>query len=202
MLKNFILLLTLCYFSAPASGASASESLFKTIYFNLGTHTEFYDAVQNDGSGGLRKFDLAPTIGVGLNIPLWDSEEWSALPEFNWVLPQLIESSNIMVNTFMYRFDLGYLPIEWLRLRAGTSLIHMNQHGKGGKTTESNGNGSSNFYYPDSNRSSLNNTLDLGMELLYEQWAFRLQTYTYSVFKEERRQLSYTLFLTYYWERK
>jgi hypothetical protein len=196
MLKNFLLLLSLCYFSAPALGA------VKDIYFNLGTHTEFYNAVQKDDSGGLRKFDFAPTVGVGLNIPLWKSTEWSALPEFNWVLPEFLEHSNIIVNTFMYRFDLGYSPLDWLRLRLGTGIMHMNQHGRGGKTSEKNGNDYSTFYYPNTNSSSLNNTLDLGAELLYEQWAFRLQTYTYSVFKEERRQVSYTLFLTYYWERK
>ena len=73
MLKNLILLLTLIYFSAPALGARASQSVVKDIYFNLGNHTEFYDAVQMNDSGGLRKFDFAPTVEVGLNIPLWDS---------------------------------------------------------------------------------------------------------------------------------
>jgi hypothetical protein len=201
MLKNFILLLSLVYFSAPAFGAASSQKTVKEIYVNVGNHTEFYNAVQTDGSGSLRKFDFAPTLGVGFTIPLWDTQTWSAIPEFNWVLPQLIEDSNVMINTFMYRFDMGYLAQEWLRLRIGTGLMHMNQQGKGGKTRERNGNGESTFYYADSNRSSLNNTLDLGAEFLYQQWAMRLQTYTYSIFKEDRRQVSYSLFVTYYWER-
>lgn len=201
MLKNLILLSCLIYFSAPAFGASSSEKLIKDIYFNLGNHTEFFNGVQKDDEGSLRKLDFAPTIGVGLNIPLWDSDKWSALPEFNWVIPQLIEDSNIMINTFMYRFDMGWLAQEWLRLRIGTGIMHQNQQGKGGKTSERNGNSTSTFYYPDSNRSSLNNTLDVGAEFLYKEWALRLQTYTYSIFKEERRQISYTLFVSYYWER-
>ena len=201
MLKNLILLLTLVYISAPALGASSSQKTVKEIYMNVGTHTEFYNAVQTDDSGSLRKFDFAPTLGVGFTIPLWDTQTWSAIPEFNWVLPQMIEDSNVMINTFMYRFDMGYLAQDWLRLRIGTGLMHMNQQGKGGKTKERNGNGESTFYYPDSNRSSLNNTLDLGAEFLYQQWAMRLQTYTYSIFKEDRRQVSYSLFVTYYWER-
>ena len=201
MLKNLILLSSLIYFSAPAFGARNSEKVVKDIYFNLGNHTEFFNGIQSDDKGSLRKFDFAPTIGVGLNIPLWNSDSWSALPEFNWVIPQLIEDSNIMINTFMYRFDLGWLAQEWLRLRLGTGIMHQNQQGKGGKTSERNGNSTSTFYYPDSNRSSLNNTLDVGAEFLYEQWALRLQTYTYSIFKEERRQISYTIFVSYYWER-
>lgn len=201
MLKNFIFILSLIYLSAPAFGASSSQKTVKDIYMNLGNHSEFYNAVQTDGSGSLRKFDVAPTLGVGLIIPLGESQIWSAIPEFNWVLPQMLEDSNIMVNTFMYRFDMGYLAQEWLRLRIGTGLMHMNQQGKGGKTKERNGNGESTFYYPDSNRSSLNNTLDLGAEFLVNQWAFRLQTYTYSIFKEDRRQVSYSLFVSYYWER-
>lgn len=201
MLKNLILLSSLIYFSAPAFGARNSEKVVKDIYFNLGNHTEFFNGIQSDDKGSLRKFDFAPIIGVGLNIPLWNSDSWSALPEFNWVIPQLIEDSNIMINTFMYRFDLGWLAQEWLRLRLGTGIMHQNQQGKGGKTSERNGNSTSTFYYPDSNRSSLNNTLDVGAEFLYEQWALRLQTYTYSIFKEERRQISYTIFVSYYWER-
>lgn len=171
----------------------------KDIYFNLGTHTEFYNAVQNDDSGGLRKFDLAPTIGAGIGLPV--NESWTFLPEFNWVLPQTYEESNIMANLFMLRADMGWDPIQWLRLRAGTSLMWLNQQGKGGKATMNNGTGTATFYYPDENRSSLNNTLDFAAEGRWEEWALRFQTYTYSVFVKERRQISYTLFLTYYWEK-
>jgi hypothetical protein len=64
-----------------------------------------------------------------------------------------------------------------------------------------NGNDQTTFYYPDENRSSLNNTLDLGIETIFDQFAIRLQTYTYSIFKKEQRQYSYTLFLTYYWDK-
>ncbi len=187
-------------FSAPALAESEGFSRLKNIYFNLGNHTEFYNGLQNDASGGLRKIDFAPAIGLGFNLPIY--QEFGFFPEFNWVMPQLIEESNIIINTFMYRFDFGYDPLSWLRLRLGTGIMHMNQHGRGGKSKQRNGNGTSTFYYPDENRSSINNTLDAGVEFMFENYAVRLQTYTYSVFKEERRQLSYTLFLTYYWEKQ
>lgn len=199
MFRNIFVLLIGLTLGAPALAAGKSNSTIKEIYFSLGNHTEFYNAVQKDDSGGLRKFGFAPTAGIGLVMPL--SDYWNMLPEFNWVLPKTLEDTKIIINTFMYRFDFGYDPLEWLRLRAGTSIIQMNQHGRGGSTKENNGNGTSNFYYPSENRSSLNNTLDFGIEFLMEEFSFRLQTYTYSVFKKEQRQLSYTLFFTYYWEK-
>lgn len=212
MLKILLFLLVSAAFSAPALGrpqtrpvrpvkSKPATSLFKHIYFNLGTHTEFYNAVQEDDSGGLRKFDLAPTIGMGLTMPLVDPQ-FALIPEINWVLPQTLEDSNIMINTFMFRGDFAYDPISWLRLRVGSSLMWENQQGKGGKVEMNNGDSKSTFYYPDENRSSLNNTFDLGLEAIYEnEFAFRFQTYTYSIFKKEQRQISYTLFFTYYWEK-
>jgi hypothetical protein len=190
MNKYLIWLVISLTFCIPAWG-------IKDLYLNLGTHTEFFNAVQNNDSGGLRKLDFAPTVGMGLRRNL--KENWDFLPELNWVLPQTYEDSNIMANLFMLRADLGWKPLEWLRLRAGTSLMWLNQQGKGGKAQMNNGTGTSTFYYPDENRSSLNNTLDFGVEGLWHQWALRLQTYTYSVFVKERRQISYTLFISYDW---
>jgi hypothetical protein len=185
-------------FCTAALAQETTSSSTKTLTFNLGTHTEFYNKVQTDSDGTLRKFEFAPTVGVGMEIPVY--EEFSFLPEFNWVLPRTTGDSRIIKNVFMLRGDMGYRPVDWFRLRVGTSIIWLNQHGRGGSTKVNNGNSSSTFYYPDENRSSVNNTLDIGAEFLYDKWAFRLQTYTYSVFREERRQHSYTLFITYYWD--
>jgi hypothetical protein len=201
MFRNIILLLICLLLGAPAHAARKPRSIIKQFYFNLGNHTEFYNGIQKDDSGGLRKFDFAPAIGLGLVIPVASTKLWNFLPEFNWVLPKTYEESNILVNTFMYRFDMGFDPLDWLRLRMGTSLIHLNQHGKGGSTEMRNGNDTSTFYYPSENRSSLNNTFDVGIETMLDQYAFRFQTYTYSIFKKEQRQISYTLFLTYYWDK-
>ncbi len=156
-----------------------STKTIEAISFNVGPHTENFNAVQSDASGGKRKFDFAPTIGAGLLIP-W--RPWDLgllfLPELNWVLPQFSGESRIVKNIFMLRSDLGYDVLPWLRLRAGTSLMWLNQHGRGGSTELENGNTTSTFYYPEENRSSLNNTVDLGAEALYEDFSFRFQTYT------------------------
>jgi hypothetical protein len=185
---------------SAASDAQPSFGLskFEWIALNLGTHTEFFNEVQSDTSGGQRKFDFAPTIGVGSGLPLGYSS-LRFLPEINWVLPRHAGSSRIIKNNLMFRADFGHDPLDWLRLRMGTSLMWLNQHGRGGSAQISNGNSTSTFYYPDENQSSLNNTFDLGVEVLTGRWSFRLQSYIYSLFKEERRQISYSLFVTYRW---
>lgn len=167
--------------------------------FQFGTHTEFFNNVQTDTAGTQRKFDLAPTVGMGMKFSF--SPAWKLLPEVNWVLPFNSGNSGLIKNLFMLRGDVGYEILDWLRLRVGTSLMWLNMHGKGGKTEINNGAGQSTFYNPDENRSALNNTFDLGVEGFFnKEWSARLQTYTYSLLKEESRQVSYTLFLSYHWE--
>lgn len=206
MFKRLIIIALLAYFCAPAMSA-VSKSSALPITLNLGSHTEFFGAVQNDSSGGLRKWDFAPTVGIGTRLNI-SSPEFTFLPEFNWVLPRGAGSSKIIKNLFMFRADLGYNPVDWFRLRIGTSLMLANQYGQGGSTTMNNGNSSSKFYYPDENRSSWNNTFDLGVEVLPlfferpQNWSLRLQTYTYSIFREDRRQISYSVFWTYTWNNK
>lgn len=209
MLKIFILLMALqgawaqdiqdrkATKPTTPQGLTKTKARVESIYVNGGFHTDFYDAVQKDTSGGMRKFDLAPTIGIGAPLPVYG--EWRFIPEVNWVLPRTTGGSKIIKNIVMLRADAAYDPLEWLRLRAGTSIMILNQHGRGGTTQINNGESSSTFYYPDENHSSINNTFDLGAEAMYQDWSFRLQTYTYSLFKSERRQVSYSLFVSYYW---
>ena len=163
---------------------------------HAGSHTQNYNSIQTDGAGEIRKFEFNPVIGGGLNIPL--SADWKFLPEISWVLPKFNDNSKIIKNIFFFRADFAYTLTDWLWFRAGTSVSVLNQHGRGGKAEMNNGNETTEFYYPDENHSSVNNTLDLGAEILLDKWSFRLQTYTYRVFKEDSRQISYSLFLTRY----
>lgn len=189
--------LSILSFSLCSSALGAvTPALFEKFYFNLGNHFEFYNAVQNDSKGGLRTWDFAPVIGVGRKFPI--GGDFNLYPEFNWVLPQSAEDTHIITNTLMYRLDLGYSFSENFNLRFGTSIMQLNQHGRGGESTQRNGTSTSTFYYPDENRSSINNTLDFGGEILIEQFAIRPQVFAYSIFREDRRQFSYALFFTYY----
>jgi len=177
----------------------ANTGAAESVYVNLGTHTEYFNKVQTDSSGDTRKFEIAPTVGAGIviNFPY---DRFKFLPELNWVLPHDGLNNNVIKNLFMLRADIGYDPLDWLRFRLGSSIMHLNQHGRGGTTKINNGNGTSTFFNPDENRSSINTTFDLGAEILFEDWALRLQTYTYSLFAHDQRQLSYTIFISYYWD--
>lgn len=203
MIKNICLLLIL---SLMALNSQAEPMINGTpielshIGFNMGSLTESVGEVQISSSGETRSFDFNPAIGASFVFPM--SSRFEIIPEINWVLPRKTGEDKVYKNLFMLRADLGYKLVDWLRLRLGTSVMFLNTHGSGGKVSRDNGNGQTTFYRPDSNSSSFNNTFDLGVEALLDVWAFRAQTYTYSLFNEERRQYSYMLMLTYYWNYK
>jgi hypothetical protein len=191
----FLLFLSSFFFSKDLYAWS-----FDKLYLNVGSHTEFYNATQINTSGDKNKLQFLPTLGA--MIPFTLPYQFEFLPEFNWVLPINQGSNKIIKNIFMIRGDFGYLITDWFKLRSGTSLIIQNQHGRGGSTQIENGNSVSTFYYPEANRSSFNNTFDLGLEVFHQNWSARIQTYTYSLFKEQKREISYTLFITYLWDFK
>lgn len=180
--------------------ANGQKIEISSIGFNVGSLTEFVGNVQIDSAGGKRRFDFNPAIGAFAVIPLQGNVD--LLPEINWVLPRKTGTDSVYKNLLMFRADIGYRWFEWLRLRAGTSVMFLNTHGSGGKVSRDNGNGQTEFYRPNSNSSSFNNTFDLGIEFLKDPWAFRFQTYTYSLFNEQRRQHSYMVMGTYYWDYK
>lgn len=182
------------YSLAQVKGPETIESW----YLHAGSHTQFYKEIQVNSSGKKNSFEFNPALGAGLTVPL--SESFKFLPEFSWVLPKLNENSRIIKNVFFFRADFAYTFLDWLWLRAGTSFAILNQHGRGGKATLDNGTERSEFYYPDENHSSINNTLDFGLEFLYNNWSLRLQTYTYHPFREESRQISYSLLITHFWD--
>lgn len=180
---------------APKS-AKVQESTSLPISLNLGSHTEFVGFIQKNKEGGRNLFDFNPTIGIGTEISL--SNRFAFMPELNWVLP-FNGPKKLVKNLFMLRGDIAYNTTH-LRLRGGTSLMWQNMHGQGGSVEMNNGNDTTTFFYPNENHSSLNNTLDFGVELLtFSPISLRLQSYVYSPFKEEKRQVSYSLFVTYTW---
>lgn len=181
-----------------AEDPNADDSTrFKNIGLHLGGLTEFYNAIQVDNRGQKNKFDFAPFFGASTDIGLTDS--WVMVPEFNWVLPQAI-GDGVTKNLFMLRLDGAWRGGDWWRLRVGTSLMINNIRGEGGTKTVSNGGSTSTFYLPSESKTAVNNTLDFGAEALYDSFAFRFQTYLYSIFRNDRRQVSYSLTLSYYYD--
>lgn len=170
---------------------------FKNIGFHLGGLTEFYNAIQVDTHGQKNKFDFDPLIGASTDVTI--NESWALVPEIDWVLPR-DAGDGVTKNLFMLRLDGAWKGGDWWRLRIGTSLMINNIKGKGGTKTVNNGGGTSDFYIPPDSKTSVNNTLDLGGELMYEQVAVRLQSYLYAPLKKDRRQISYSVIFTYYYD--
>ena len=202
MITKFLLLLITALLSASAFAVTLNNQPVELsrIGFNAGSLTEFVGKVQTSSNGDTRTFELNPTIGASFLFPL--PSKFEVIPEINWVLPRKTGTDKVYKNLFMFRADGAYRLWDWFRLRVGTSIMLLNTHGSGGKVSRDNGNGQTTFYRPDSNSSSFNNTFDLGAEFLLGDWGFRAQTFTYSLFNAERRQHSYLLMATYYWDHK
>ena len=187
-------------FNAMAQENTSSEGLsrkFKNLGFHVGSHTEFYDAVQIDDQGTTEKFGFNPLLGFSTDFELRPT--WRMIPELNWVLPKEA-GTGITENLFMFRTDFAWHLSDVWRLRAGTSVMVHWIRGQGGSKEMNNGNGVSKFYIPAESRTALNNTLDLGAEVMLDSIGFRFQTYIYSLLKPERRQVSYSLMVSYYYD--
>ncbi len=182
--------------SAQSSSANFSRK-FKNLGFHAGTLTEFYDAVQVDDEGKKEKFAFNPMLGFSTDFEL--ITDWHLIPEINWVLPREAEEG-VTQHLIMLRADIGWRLSDWWRLRMGSSIMVNHIRGEGGSRQVRNGNGYSKFYVPAESRTSLNNTLDIGAEGLWDDFGLRLQAYVYSILRSERRQISYTLTFSYYYD--
>lgn len=195
--RSWLLVCLLLSLSCSASAADSFTQRFKNFGIHLGSFTEFYDAIQVDDQGGTNTFEMNPFLGMSLDIEL--TPDWIWAPEFNWVLPR-DAGEGVSKNLFMIRNDAVWKGGDWWRLRVGTSFMVNNIRGDGGSRRMNNGSGTSEFYVPAESRTSINNTLDLGAEAILDSFGFRFQTYIYSLLKSERRQISYSLMATYYYD--
>ena len=100
MFRTFIYLIFLGLITSslwaqrPTKKVSKNASL--PILFSLGTHTEFVGFIQKDENAGKNAFDINPTIGLGIQIPI--QGDFSFIPEVNWVLPFREGSKNVIKN--------------------------------------------------------------------------------------------------------
>jgi hypothetical protein len=170
---------------------------FKNLGFHTGSHTEFYDRMQIDEKGTTEKFGFNPLLGFSTDFEL--VEDVLMIPELNWVLPREA-GEGVTQNLIMLRIDFAWRGSDWWRLRAGTSLMVNNIKGSGGTVELNNGSGTSRFYIPAESRTSVNNTLDLGAEAMLDSFGIRFQTYIYSLLKSQRREVSYSLMFSYYYD--
>ncbi len=171
---------------------------FKNLGFSFGTLTEFVGLTQTNEDGSRDRFAFNPYVGFSTDIEM--NQSWRFVPELNWVLPRTAGDSGITKNLFMFRADFGHHLLDELRLRYGTSLMVLNMRGRGGTQEVENGNGTSTFYLPSESQTAVNHTLDLGADFYLLPFSVRFQTFIYSAFNNERRQWSYALGVTYFYD--
>ena len=69
--------------------------------------------------------------------------------------------------------------------------------GDGSSQTLPNGSGTETYYAPEESQTSINQSIDLTAEFLYERVAAKIKTYTYAIGIEEERMTTIALSLNY-----
>ena len=195
-MKNFcIILISTFLFSNLCSAKTFSKKNFKNLYANFGTWQEYYKQVQSSRDGDLNSFEFKPYLSVGIDYEL--TNEQAIVSELGYVIREDIGDSTVTKDHFFLRFDYAYRALEWLRLRAGTSFMWVTYSGDGSEQTLPNGNTTEVYFAPSERRNTFNQTLDLGVEFIKEQYSFRLQSYIYAFNEEEERLTSFSASLNY-----
>lgn len=202
-MKKSYLLTLLIIFSSDWAFAQKSQPIasYKNTSLTFGSLTEFYQEVQVSESGAKNSFEFNPLIGASLHFNTRYHFEFQT--EFFWVLPRTLENSAVTENVFAFRIDFTHERFkffqEQLIFRVGTSLMIDIIQGRGGEVQLSNGGQSSTFYLPEQNRMAINNTFDLAAEYrLSTNYSVRSSIIMYQLFETERRAISYTVQLNYY----
>ncbi len=202
-MKKWLLLTLLIIFNCDWAFAQKAQPFASYINSSLtfGTLTEFYQSVQISESGEKNTLEFNPLIGASLYFSTRNQFEFQT--EIFWVLPRTLENSAAVENLFAFRIDFTHKRFKFLQdqliLRMGTSAMVDIMQGRGGEVQLSNGGQSSTFFLPEQNRTTINNTFDVAIEyLLGPNYSLRTTAIVYQLFASERRALSYTLQLNYY----
>lgn len=177
--------------------ATAEDKMwrFDNVTITGGNWFDNYKQVQTSASGSKQGFEVAPYFSTSIDYYLKD--KWLAIPELGWVVQRHAGDSRISKNLFFMRMDAAYLYNENLRLRVGTSLMILNISGNGGEETLQNGDGKETYYIPTERRTALNQTLDFGVEYIFDRISIRGQAYIYAWIDSNERLITYSTSLSY-----
>jgi hypothetical protein len=191
-MKIILLCLTLLSFNCSSVFAFGLES-FDKVNLQLGTWMENYQQVQGTQSGDKNGFEFTPYIGLGLEYKI--KPQYLFIPEVGYIIQRT--SEEVKKNQFFIRADFAYLPTDWLRLKAGTSLMILMVSGDGGEDTLPNGNSTEVYYIPEERRTAYNQTLDFGVEIFKDNMSARFQSFVYAWNESDERLISYALSYNY-----
>ena len=163
----------------------------------LGGYVPFASSVQEKGDGELNTFSFAPTVSVGTSVPLEElKSEFS--PELGLVFHRSGAGGDYDKSTL---YILGDLEMEWVpswRLRYGLGLFATLIDGEGGIVSRNNGEEEVDFRRPGKSHITYNLAFDFGWDYsISRRWFLRLETFIFSIWNEQARDMGYLLVLGY-----
>jgi hypothetical protein len=163
----------------------------------IGGYVPFGPSTQKDTTGSKNTFSLDPMLSVNTVIPTGFYNQLF-LPEFGYVFHGEGDDG-YSKKTMLFLADFGHRLSSTLVLRYGLGTTLTRIGGDGGAVSLRNGGSSSTFYRAGESETSWNTTINFGIETaINPNYAFRFQTYWFSLFDGESRKGSYSFNILYY----
>jgi hypothetical protein len=177
-----------------------TKARWKGVKFSLGGFNYFPNTYQAKATGGKDKGDYLLTLGLGLNFG--EVGRWSFLPHLHASFPK--KTTDGLLKNYFYSFGLdgSYRVFDFLSLRIGSSFLLNTIKGtkKDGEIVVQEGD--SEFFTVSGARTSIQNTLDLGMTFKYKEFELDLDYMAVALFEKEKKNSIYGISLSYFFESK
>jgi len=162
-----------------------------------GAYVPFGPSTQRTASGSSNTLSFDPMLGVNTKmVTPWFNQIF--LPELDVVF-HTGEKDGYSKKTYLLSADFGYQINSMFMLRYGSSTVITQISGSGGVVYLNNGNSTDAFYRPNKSNISWNQTLNLEIDgMVNPSYSLRFETYIFSLFNSQSRQVSYALSFIYY----
>ncbi len=174
-----------------------TKTFFRSFKLGLGAFSFYPNKYQASGTGGEIGYEFNPALGLGIeygspNFLAFQVDTFFTLPK---------TSPDGFMNEFRFglEFHAYFRVLPILRPFVGTTVLF---NVLNNKTTglESLPGGQGSFFTVATPRTSINNTLDVGLELKLKRFSIDLKTSFTSLFDKPKRDMSYGLMVNYYFD--
>ena len=163
------------------------------LQIHVGNWLEYPGQIRKTQNGDTNGFELAPYFATSFEYNV--REHLQLIPELGYILQR--SSENIDKNQFFARIDMAYFYRDFLRIRVGSSFMILNISSDGGEKELPNGPSTETYYRPSESQNAFNQTLDFGIEYIFDKKSIKLQSYTYAWNIAEERLTSFSMAFTY-----